>query len=99
MNTVLVTGVAGFIGMHCAQRLLAQGLQVVGIDNRNSYYDVALKDARLAQLQDHPQFRFVQLDLANRAGMAPILRKTWTGCNPPSAPPAGARARARRQCP
>ena len=66
MNTVLVTGAAGFIGMHCAQRLLAQGLAVVGIDNLNSYYDVALKDARLAQLQSHPHFRFVKLDVADR---------------------------------
>ena len=73
MNTVLVTGAAGFIGMHCAQRLLAQGLAVVGIDNLNSYYDVALKDARLAQLQSHPHFRFVKLDVADRAGMAALF--------------------------
>ena len=75
MNTVLVTGAAGFIGMHCAQRLLAQGLAVVGIDNLNSYYDVALKDARLAQLQSHPHFRFVKLDVADRAGMAALLHE------------------------
>ena len=75
MNTVLVTGAAGFIGMHCAQRLLAQGLAVVGIDNLNSYYDVALKDARLAQLQSHPHFRFVKLDVADRAGMAALFNE------------------------
>ena len=73
MNTILVTGVAGFIGMHCAQRLLAQGATVVGIDNRNSYYDVALKDARLAQLQGHANFRFVPLDVADRAGLAALF--------------------------
>ncbi|MEG1736054.1 MAG: GDP-mannose 4,6-dehydratase, partial [Comamonas sp.] len=49
MNPVLITGCAGFIGMHCAQRLLAQGIPVVGIDNLNNYYDVALKQARLDQ--------------------------------------------------
>ena len=73
MTTVLLTGVAGFIGMHCAQRLLAQGVQVVGIDNLNNYYDVALKEARLAQLLPHPQFRFVRLDIADRAGMAALF--------------------------
>ena len=73
MNTILVTGVAGFIGKHCAQRLLAQGATVVGIDNRNSYYDVALKDARLAQLQGHANFRFVPLDVADRAGLAALF--------------------------
>ena len=73
MNTILVTGVAGFIGMHCAQRLLAQGATVVGIDNRNSYYDVALKDARLAQNSNHANFRFVPLDVADRAGLAALF--------------------------
>ena len=73
MKPVLVTGAAGFIGMHCALRLLERGLPVVGIDNLNSYYDVALKEARLAQLQSHPHFRFIQLDLADRAGMAALF--------------------------
>ena len=73
MKPVLVTGAAGFIGMHCALRLLERGLPVVGIDNLNSYYDVALKEARLAQLQSHPNFRFIQLDLADRAGMAALF--------------------------
>ena len=73
MKPVLVTGAAGFIGMHCALRLLERGLPVVGIDNLNSYYDVALKEARLAQLQGHPNFRFIQLDLADRAGMAALF--------------------------
>lgn len=73
MKPVLVTGAAGFIGMHCALRLLERGLPVVGIDNLNSYYDVALKEARLAQLQSHPNFRFIKLDLADRAGMAALF--------------------------
>ena len=73
MKPVLVTGAAGFIGMHCALRLLERGLPVVGIDNLNSYYDVALKEARLAQLQRHPNFRFIKLDLADRAGMAALF--------------------------
>ena len=76
MNTVLVTGVAGFIGMHSALKLLDQGVQVVGIDNLNAYYEVSLKEARLAQLRAHPQaanFRFEQLDVADRAGLAQMF--------------------------
>lgn len=63
---VLVTGVAGFIGYHLAQRLLSAGIQVYGIDNLNDYYDVSLKQARLAQLQPQAGFTFGLLDLANR---------------------------------
>ena len=63
---VLVTGSAGFIGMHVAQRLLARGDEVVGVDNLNDYYDVRLKQDRLAQLAPHPGFRFIKLDLAER---------------------------------
>ena len=66
---ILVTGTAGFIGFHLAQRLLDRGDAVVGVDNVNDYYDVALKEARLALLMNHPRFRFVKLDLADRAGM------------------------------
>lgn len=73
MNPVLITGCAGFIGMHCAKRLLEQGVPVVGIDNLNNYYDVALKHARLAELRPHAHFRFVELDLANRQGMADLF--------------------------
>ncbi|MEX1205753.1 MAG: NAD-dependent epimerase/dehydratase family protein, partial [Dongiaceae bacterium] len=56
--TVLVTGVAGFIGFHVAAALLARGERVVGVDNLNDYYDVALKEARLAELEDRPGFEF-----------------------------------------
>ena len=73
MNPVLITGCAGFIGMHCAKRLLEQGVAVVGIDNLNSYYDVALKHARLAELRPHAHFRFVELDVADRQGMADLF--------------------------
>ncbi len=75
MNTILVTGCAGFIGMHCALRLLAQGHTVVGLDNLNAYYDVALKQARLARLTEHPGFRFERLDLADRVGMADLFAR------------------------
>ncbi len=70
---ILVTGAAGFIGFHVAKRLLEQGRPVVGLDNLNSYYDPALKDARLAELAKLPGFAFVKLDLADRAGMAALF--------------------------
>ncbi len=66
---LIVTGVAGFIGMHTAVRLLREGHQVVGLDNLNDYYDVRLKHARLTQLQDQPGFRFVTMDVADGAAL------------------------------
>jgi len=66
---ILLTGAAGFIGLHTAQRLLARGDTVTGIDNLNDYYDPALKQARLALLNGHPGFRFQALDVAERTGM------------------------------
>jgi UDP-glucuronate 4-epimerase len=65
----LVTGAAGFIGSALSRRLLERGDHIVGIDNMNSYYDVGLKEARLARLQAIPEFSFVKLDIADRAGM------------------------------
>ena len=66
---ILVTGAAGFIGFHTAQKLLARGDEVVGLDNLNDYYDVRIKLARLEILQKSANFRFVKLDLAVRPGM------------------------------
>jgi UDP-glucuronate 4-epimerase len=63
---ILVTGAAGFIGYFTAQRLLARGDEVVGMDNLNEYYDVGLKLARLSLLQKSPQFRFLKIDLTDR---------------------------------
>ncbi|MHB1231485.1 MAG: NAD-dependent epimerase [Burkholderiales bacterium] len=66
---VLVTGAAGFIGMHTALRLLARGDEVIGIDNLNDYYDAQLKRDRLQQLEPHAGFRFIRMDMADRPGM------------------------------
>ena len=70
---VLITGAAGFIGFHVAERLLAQGHDVVGIDNLNDYYDVNLKLARLARIETQPNFRFLKLELADRVAMAELF--------------------------
>ncbi|MDX1975764.1 MAG: NAD-dependent epimerase [Rickettsiales bacterium] len=70
---ILVTGAAGFIGYHVSEKLLAQGKRVVGLDNLNDYYDVRLKDARLARLRANPNFTFVQLDLGDRAAMEKLF--------------------------
>jgi len=70
---ILVTGVAGFIGFHTALRLLDEGHEVVGIDNLNDYYDVSLKQDRLAQLTSRSGFSFIRLDLADREGMAQLF--------------------------
>ncbi|MBL8286359.1 MAG: NAD-dependent epimerase [Rubrivivax sp.] len=70
---ILVTGAAGFIGSHAALRLLARGDEVVGLDNLNDYYDVRLKQARLAKLEPHARFRFARLDVADRAGVEALF--------------------------
>jgi UDP-glucuronate 4-epimerase len=70
---ILVTGAAGFIGFHVARRLLSDGRDVVGIDNLNAYYDPRLKEARLAELARHENFRFYKLDLGDRDGMADLF--------------------------
>ncbi len=70
---VLVTGAAGFIGMHVSQILLARGDQVVGLDNLNDYYDPTLKHDRLARLTPHPAFSFIEMDVADREGMAQVF--------------------------
>jgi UDP-glucuronate 4-epimerase len=71
---ILITGVAGFIGLHVAEHLLVRGNAVIGIDNLNTYYDVALKEARLARLRPQTNFHFSKLDLADREGMAALFR-------------------------
>jgi UDP-glucuronate 4-epimerase len=71
---LLVTGAAGFIGFHTARLLLERGDEVVGLDNLNSYYDPALKQARLEILKDYPQFRFVKADIADRDAMETLFR-------------------------
>ncbi len=67
--TNLLTGAAGFIGFHVARRLLDQGERVVGVDNLNPYYSVALKEDRLRQLLAHPNFTFHQVNIADRGAM------------------------------
>ena len=67
MVKIIVTGAAGFIGFHLSQKLLYLGYQVLGVDNLNNYYDVALKQARLSQLVDHPNFEFQKLELSSQA--------------------------------
>jgi UDP-glucuronate 4-epimerase len=75
MKNVLVTGAAGFIGYHLSKRFLDAGDAVIGLDNVNDYYDVNLKMARLALLEESPSFRFVRMDIADREGMADLFRK------------------------
>jgi UDP-glucuronate 4-epimerase len=71
--TVLVTGAAGFIGMHVCQQLLERGESVLGIDSLNDYYEVSLKMARLARLTDRPGFVFEQLDVSSMPDLARLF--------------------------
>jgi UDP-glucuronate 4-epimerase len=70
MNTILVTGSAGFIGSHLTERLLARGDRVVGFDNHNDYYDPALKEARVAKFITHPNYTHIRADLADGKAVA-----------------------------
>ncbi len=72
---ILLTGAAGFIGFHVAQKLLARGDEVVGLDNLNDYYDPNLKRARLAIIERQPKFRFVKMDLADKGGMKALFAR------------------------
>jgi UDP-glucuronate 4-epimerase len=74
--TIIVTGAAGFIGMHLAERLLARGETVVGVDSFNDYYDPALKEARAARLQASERFRMVRMDVAEADAFAALVRET-----------------------
>lgn len=71
--TILVTGVAGFIGYHVAEALLGRGQQVLGIDNMNAYYDTSLKQARLHRLERHPHFQYVFADLGRAAALGAAI--------------------------
>ena len=73
VNPILVTGAAGFIGFHVARRLVEAGREVIGIDNLSPYYDPRLKQARLQQLAGAKNFKFVRLDLADRAATAALF--------------------------
>ena len=70
---ILVTGAAGFIGFHTAKALLERGDRIVGLDNLNDYYDVALKKARLAELEGRNGFKFVKVDLADRTAIEELF--------------------------
>ena len=70
----MVTGVAGFIGFHLAQRLLKDGCHVTGIDNLNTYYDVRLKEARLGMLKKQGNFIFIKMDLCDRKDFEKFLQ-------------------------
>jgi UDP-glucuronate 4-epimerase len=70
---ILLTGAAGFIGFHTAKVLLDRGDEVIGLDNLNDYYEVSLKEARLARLYGHPRFRFLRVDVADRAAMEQVF--------------------------
>lgn len=73
---VLVTGAAGFIGFHLAERLLGEGRAVIGLDNLTAYYDIELKRARLARLQAHNRFSFAHLDLTQGPELRALLEKS-----------------------
>jgi UDP-glucuronate 4-epimerase len=74
-DRILVTGAAGFIGFHLSRRLLEQGWPVIGLDNLNAYYEVALKEARLAILRENPLFHFIRGDLADRETMETLFAR------------------------
>jgi UDP-glucuronate 4-epimerase len=72
---ILVTGVAGFIGMHSAKKLLDDGHEIIGIDNLNDYYDINLKEDRLKTLEGYKSFRFLKLDIKNQKDVVDLFKK------------------------
>jgi len=75
LSNILITGAAGFIGFHLSRELTKLGHRVTGVDNLNDYYEVSLKQARLAQLDKHENFTFTNTDIANRRSMEELFRK------------------------
>jgi UDP-glucuronate 4-epimerase len=75
METILITGVAGFIGFHLAKKMLDHGYEVIGIDNLNEYYDVSLKTDRLSQIKEYKNFTFQKLDLCDRLGIEALFQQ------------------------
>ena len=71
---ILVTGCAGFIGFHLTKTLLNQGVEIIGIDNLNNYYDPILKERRLEQLQAHKNFKFLKIDICDTESIELSLR-------------------------
>jgi len=76
----LITGVAGFIGFHVSKRLLADGYEVIGIDNLNDYYDVRLKESRLMILQEHRNFVFCKIDLTDKSAINALFESKSFDC-------------------
>ncbi|MCB1321835.1 MAG: GDP-mannose 4,6-dehydratase, partial [Leptospiraceae bacterium] len=75
-NSILVTGAAGFIGYHLCRRLAADGHAITGLDNFNSYYDVALKESRLDQIQkDYPHFRISRINIENETALSALFEQ------------------------
>jgi UDP-glucuronate 4-epimerase len=72
---ILVTGAAGFIGFHLSKRLIDQGYEVIGLDNMNDYYDVGLKESRLAILEQSNNFSLYKIDLQNKSGLDDLFSK------------------------
>lgn len=77
-NKILITGAAGFIGFHCALRLLQAGHDVVGVDNMNDYYDVQLKEDRLTELSNFTNFTFIKTDISDK----PAMEDVWNDYGP-----------------
>ncbi|MBA65344.1 MAG: protein CapI [Candidatus Marinimicrobia bacterium] len=75
MEKILVTGSAGFIGMHLCQKLLKEGYQVFGLDNMNDYYDIIIKESRIKLLKDYENFNFVNCDILDNSGLTRIFKK------------------------
>jgi len=80
MIKILITGVAGFIGSSLALRLLERGDEIVGVDNLNDYYDVTLKEARLARLAGYKNFKFVKIDIADRQNIEALFMEEAFNC-------------------